>query len=73
MSVCLCGSGFSLVEAYSKAFELAPPMQTVPGESIGVELRDIEEVMAFLMRNGHKVITYRLTDIVYNPLNQVRV
>jgi hypothetical protein len=71
--VCLSGSGFSLVEAYSKAFEFAPPTQTVPGESIGVELRDIEEVMAFLMRNGHKVITYRLTDIVYNPLNQVRV
>lgn len=43
---------------------------TINGESLGQDLFNIDDVINFLLRNGHRVLTCRLTDIVYNPLQQ---
>jgi len=43
---------------------------TINGEPIGASLRNIDDTIAYLLKNGHAVITHPLTDIVYNPLVQ---
>ena len=43
------------------------------GESLGADLYNIDDVINYLLKNGHRVISCKLSDIVYNPLGQVSI